>query len=117
MSKRVLIVEDEALVAMDIEAVVIAAGYSVAGPASTEVRALELLAKDSCDIALLDVNLGTGGTIDSVAQILTERNIRFAFVSGYARTGLPEKYRHVPLLSKPFDPAHLAAMLAKLSNS
>ena len=115
MPKTVLIVEDEVLVALDVEATVLGAGYLVLGPAHKESVALDLLQRQKCDIALLDANLGNGGDIVAVAQALQKRCIPFAFVTGYTRQDLPEPFRDVPLLSKPFYPVDLTALLDKLA--
>lgn len=115
MAKSVLIVEDEVLVALDIEATVREAGYVVVGPASRESAALELLESHPCDLALLDANLGPGGNVEAVATALRSRGIPFAFVSGYARDSLPPAFHDVQLLPKPFDPDQLKLLLARLA--
>ena len=55
---RILVVEDEALIAMDLQALLEEAGYCVLGPANTSEAALALIERDEPDVALLDVNLG-----------------------------------------------------------
>jgi CheY-like chemotaxis protein len=83
-----LVVEDELLVALDIESILSEAGMDVVGPASSAGEALKLIADSPPDAALLDANL-SGEPIDAVAQALSERGIPFAYVTGYGRESLP----------------------------
>lgn len=78
-------------------------GYKVVGPAGTVTRALELLALELVDGALLDVNLGGGERSYPVADQLLTLNIPFAFVTGYGNAGVDPKYADVAVLQKPFD--------------
>ncbi len=111
--KRVLVVEDEPLVAMDIEAQLAAAGAVVVGPATAVDRALQLIAEASFDVALLDANLG-GHAVDEVAAALTRRNIPFAFATGYEPETLPRSSRNVRVLAKPFNEDQLLSTVAGL---
>ena len=97
-----LVVEDEPLVAMDLEESLAAAGYDVVGPAGNLAHAKKLIAETAFDAALLDVNL-SGHPVDELAAALTQRNIPFAFVTGYGREALPHGFAHAVLLSKPFS--------------
>ncbi len=100
---RILVVEDEFLVAAQIEAILSGAGWRVIGSAGTLASAVTLARKSECDAAVLDVNL-RGERIDEVANILSERRIPFLFVSGYGRGNLPAKFReNVEFLAKPFS--------------
>jgi DNA-binding response OmpR family regulator len=102
-SASILVVEDEFLVAMQIEAVLREAGYSVIGPAGTLASAAKLARSAACDGAVLDVNL-RGERVDEVAAILSERGIPFLFVSGYGRENLPQAFRDgAEFLVKPFS--------------
>jgi CheY-like chemotaxis protein len=89
---NILVVEDEFLVAMQIEAVLREAGWSVTGPTGTLANAVKLARSAACDGAVLDVNL-RGERVDEVATILSERGIPFLFVSGYGREHLPQAFR------------------------
>jgi CheY-like chemotaxis protein len=100
--KRILVIEDEALLSMDIEASLIEAGYAVVGPAATVERARQLVAEERLDGALVDANL-SGNPVDDLVAALARRNIPFAFVTGYGRDALPEGFREAALLSKPFS--------------
>jgi two-component sensor histidine kinase len=100
--RRVLLVEDEPFVAMDIEAILADAGFEVVGPAGDHESAVELARNSDFDVALLDANLN-GRHVGAIAAELTRRNIPFAFASGYGREGLPEGFGDATLLSKPFS--------------
>lgn len=111
--KRILIVEDEPLLAMDIAGQLEDAGAFVIGPAGNAAAALSLIEQYRFDGALLDANLG-GHPVDDIAASLARKNIPFAFVSGYSRDSLPKSFNEVELLSKPFNATRLLATAAKL---
>jgi PAS domain S-box-containing protein len=98
---RVLVVEDEPLVAMDLEEGLTTAGYRVVGLAGNIEGAKRLIVDAGFDVALLDVNLA-GHPVDDLAATLTQMNIPFAFVTGYGREGLPRGFRDASVLGKPF---------------
>jgi DNA-binding response OmpR family regulator len=108
---RVLIVEDEMLVAMLIEDTVMDLGLEVVGPMMRLETALEAAANEAFDFAILDINLA-GKTSFPVADCLVERGIPFMFASGYGAAGLSERYRDAPIVQKPFAPHQLEAMLS-----
>ncbi len=84
---RILVVEDEYLIALDLDAALRAAGYRVIGPASDVSAALELLKADRPDAAILDVNLaGQWGT--PVAEVLQAMSVPFILASGYVAADL-----------------------------
>jgi two-component sensor histidine kinase len=98
---RVLVVEDEALPAMEIASVLGDAGFDVLGPAPSAEVAIRLLGEAArCDAALLDINLGSG-TSEPVAHELRSSGIPFIAVSGYSREQLPPVFADVPFMSKP----------------
>lgn len=100
--KRVLIVEDESFVAMLIEEMLIGLDMNPIGPASNVQEALDIISTQPIDMALLDVNLGNGETGFPIADVLMERGIPFAFVSGYAQASADPTYSAVATLQKPF---------------
>lgn len=104
--RRVLVVEDEPVVAMDVMAILQEAGCIVIGPAGTVTEARRLVETADFDTALLDANL-SGELVDELAAALTARNTPFAFVTGYGREGLPEAFRRATVLPKPFSPQQL----------
>jgi CheY-like chemotaxis protein len=107
---RVLVVEDEGLVAMLIEDLLEDLGCTVAGSAATLAEAMELVQRGGFDFALLDVNLA-GEKVAIVAEALDRRDVPFAFASGYGRTGLPVGFQNRPILQKPFHQRQLAAII------
>ena len=111
---RILVVEDEFLVAMQIESILTRAGWRVIGSAGTLSSAVSLARKSACDAALLDVNL-RGERADEVAEILFARGVPFLFVSGYGRGNLPAAFRQsVELIAKPFSDRTLVEAVRNL---
>ena len=108
---RILIVEDEMLVAMNIEDMLLALGHEVAGIAGRVGAALALAEEGGFDLAMLDVNLA-GETSFPVADLLRARGIPFLFATGYGIDGISEDYRSAPVLQKPFRSRDLAEALA-----
>jgi CheY-like chemotaxis protein len=111
--KRILVVEDEALLSMDLEASLAAAGCHVVGPAATVGTARKLITHEQCDAALLDVNL-SGHPVDELAAALTKHAVPFAFLTGYGREALPRGFGEAKMLGKPFSQHEVLAMLAQL---
>ncbi len=111
--KRILLIEDEPLVAMDVESTLTAVGCKVVGPAATLERAKLLIEESNCDAALLDVNLA-GQPVDELATLLTRKNRPFAFVTGYGRDALPFGFRGAVVLGKPFGADQLLATVEVL---
>ena len=100
----VLVVEDEALIAMDLQALLEDAGYRVLGPANSPAAAFALLENgNDPDVALLDVNLGRSDVF-VVANALASRKTRLIFLTGHTAQKLPPAHRHRPLLAKPYLP-------------
>ncbi|PWC34752.1 response regulator [Azospirillum sp. TSO35-2] len=103
---RILLVEDEPLVAMAIEDSLEVQNVVVIGPAGTVAEAMDLIAKGGIDAALLDVTL-RGERVDSVADALSSRNIPFVFTTGHGAAGLPTAHQDRPVLTKPFREAEM----------
>jgi PAS domain S-box-containing protein len=110
---RVLVVEDEPLIAMDIEERLLAAGGDVIGPAANPETARRLIAETSPDAALLDANLA-GSRVDDLALELRRRRVPFAFATGFGRDSLPPEFPDAPLLAKPFGTEELVQMVRAL---
>ena len=108
---RILVVEDETMVAMLIEDILDELGYTAIGPAARVAEALQILETEALDGALLDVNL-LGETSYGIADALAERGCPFIFTTGYGGAGLEEAYRDRPVLQKPFTRERLAEALA-----
>jgi DNA-binding response OmpR family regulator len=109
----VLVVEDEFLIAMDLELLLQRDGWRVLGPATTVVGALRLLAGERPDVALLDVNL-RGEPVTPVAEALRARGVPFVLASAYdGATQLPaEILVTAPNVGKPMNERRLLAALA-----
>ncbi len=108
---RVLVVEDDALIALDIARQLASAGFQVVGPAISVAKALKLIGEPGCDIAVLDVNLGDKETSEPIARELRARAKPFVILSGYARDEHPREFQGAPVLSKPTTPGELIATL------
>jgi len=113
MRKRILLVEDEPLVAMETESELASLGLEVVGPAMNIEDAKRMIAESAFDAALVDANLG-GRSAEEIAATLTRRGIPFAFATGYGREGLPERFRNAALLAKPFDANKLMEIVSDL---
>ena len=107
---RILVVEDEVLIAIEIEDTLLDMGCVVVGPAGKLSTALRLAADEMLDGAILDVNIN-GGTVFPVAEKLLERGIPFVLASGYSNWALPELMRNHPRLNKPYTTADLKTMV------
>lgn len=112
---RVLVVEDEPLIAMEIEEALTAAGCKVVGPAASLDKARARLQSDQFDIAILDANLG-GDPVDELAGALGARATPFAFATGYGREALPIEFQHRPILIKPFSNSELISLVRRMVN-
>jgi CheY-like chemotaxis protein len=109
---RVLIVEDETIIAMLLEDILTDAGCVVAGKARSVAAALDAVETLQFDVAILDVNL-RGRRVDPVADALMDRRLPFIFATGYGEAGLAERFRSITVLQKPFEPTPLLEMLAR----
>lgn len=109
--RRILIVEDEAIVALMIQDILVEAGATVIGPAGTVAAALALVAGESLDGAILDYRLADGTSL-AVADALSAGGVPFFFASGYDPNAIDRRYTRAPKLSKVFDREELLAMLA-----
>jgi DNA-binding response OmpR family regulator len=109
---RILIIEDELLIALMIEEMVRESGYRVSGVAHTIAMATREFAKRNYDAVLLDINIG-GRFHAETADQLVSYGIPFAFVTGYDYLVDP-RHEQIPVLQKPFMPEHLSAMLETL---
>ena len=105
-----LVVEDELFVAMLVEDMLGDLGCAIIGPIGSAMEAEAAARIEVFDFALLDVNLD-GETSFAAADVLRERRIPFAFVTGYGEQGVRLDLRDVPVLSKPIDPRLLAQVI------
>ncbi|MCS6625587.1 response regulator [Roseibacterium beibuensis] len=111
--RRVLIVEDESLVAMLLETILEDMGCVAVGPAATVDEGMKMAADaEPIDAALLDVNVA-GKQVFPIAEALKTRGVPFVFSTGYGESGLPDDWRGHPTLQKPFTEAAVRDALIK----
>jgi CheY-like chemotaxis protein len=111
--RRILLVEDELLVAMMVEDMLRDEGCAIVGPVGRVAPALKAAREESLDAAVLDINLA-GEAVYPVAKALAERKVPFVFTTGYERDALPAEHAHRSRLAKPFMPAQLIEKLLGL---
>lgn len=109
--KRVLVVEDELLVAAMLEDMLTDLGAVVVGPAATIAKGLSLVATEAVDAAVLDVNVG-GARIDPVAEALKARGIPAVFATGYGTEALPSA-GPADIVEKPYTQKKVADALVR----
>ena len=109
---RILIIEDELLIALMIEEICRAAGYRVSGVAYTVKMARDELAKRNFDAVLLDISVGGKRYPESADRLMAE-GIPFGFVTGYDYLVEP-RHGKIPVLQKPFTPVQLRGLLKTL---
>lgn len=112
--KRILVVEDSALVVMLIEGVIVDMDWEIVGPASRVAEAVTVAQDSAIDAALLDVNLDGEMSWD-VAAILQQRGVPFAFTTGYdSASMIPEGFAEQTIMNKPFSADEIRRTLQKL---
>ena len=111
--RRILVVEDDFLVATLLAEILESVGWQVVGPVAHLATALDAAASEGFDAAVLDVDLG-GHNVCPVAEVLHARRIPFVFVTGCGRETLPLLFRGRPHLGKPFAPRELIGTVARL---
>ncbi len=109
--KRILLVEDEFIVAAMAEDMLLELGATVIGPASTIAKALDLARTCAIDAAVLDVNMN-GERIDPVAELLQTRGVPIVFATGYAASPF-EAAHEALILAKPYSQEQLVQALAR----
>ena len=110
---RVLIVEDEPLIALGLEDVLIDAGFEIAGVAGKLDKALELIESGACDVAIVDANLA-GVSASPAAVALAARGLPFIVMSGYSREQLQDVFPGAHFIQKPCRPEALIETLNTL---
>ncbi|PWT91316.1 MAG: two-component system response regulator protein-glutamate methylesterase [Proteobacteria bacterium] len=108
---RILLVEDEALVAMMIRDILSDLGFVVVGPFSRLVGAMVAAVHDEIDAGIIDVNL-EGELVYPVADVLRARDIPFVFITGYGVESIDKRFAQVPMLKKPVQRELLQAIFA-----
>jgi DNA-binding response OmpR family regulator len=108
--RRILIAEDEPMLAITLQELLIGAGFQIAGVAGKVEKAVALVESDACDAAILDANL-SGVIASPVALALAARGLPFIMLSGYTPEQLPGAFSGALLLQKPCRPARLIQAL------
>jgi len=108
---KILIVEDQAMIAFLLEDVVLGMGHEVIGPATSGRQALALAQQGGFDGALVDYNLEAGSTSYEAAVVLIEAGIPFVFLSGCGETNDCPELQNVPLITKPFVLSDIEAVI------
>src|SRR5262249_985069 len=109
---RVLVVEDDFFVSLLFEDILTAAGCVVLGPVQRLADALDVAAKEECDVAVLDVNLA-GERVYPVAAILSGKNVPVIFVTGYGYDAIPSEYAEQLRIAKPFSAKQLNGAISR----
>ena len=109
---RVLVVEDEPLVAMLLEDMLSDLGCTVVAVAGAVAEAVGRANAAALDAAILDINLGSQSS-EPVAEALAARGVPFVFATGYGESGVPEAFRGRPALQKPYGMQDVARLLAQ----
>lgn len=113
---RVLVVEDQMIVAMDVEGMLVSFGCVVVGPVARLHCAIRMAHEEALDAAILDVNLD-GVSVDPLVQELQARGVPIILTTGYGASTLPVTLRDLPCLEKPITDTELEAGLNKLCGS
>ncbi len=103
---RVLVVEDEFLVALEVEAALEDFGCFVVGPFAKLTKALDAARSMPVDGAVLDINLN-GEMVYPLAELLAAKKVPFVFITGYTAADMPERFRPCRRLTKPLNPESL----------
>ena len=110
---RVLVIEDEALIAALVEDMLTELGATVIGPAATVAKGLALAESETIDAAVLDVNLNSE-SVDPIVDKLKALRVPFVFATGYGEAGVP-KAAGAPVIEKPYTREALANALARIA--
>ena len=110
---RILVVEDESLVAFLLEDMLEEMGCDVVASAARLAEGLEAAERESFDVAFLDVNLGGGDRSFAIARRLEERGLPFAFLTAYGATPVRDEFPAAPVVLKPFLKHDLEKALAR----
>lgn len=111
-TRQILIVEDEALIAMHLEDLLSEMGHHVVACLARVDEATTCAEQADIDFAILDINLG-GVKSFPVAEVLRRRRIPFVFASGYGSDGLAEEFRDEVTLQKPYEPRQLERVITE----
>jgi len=112
--RSILVVEDDAVMALGLTKILEDAGYRVIGPAATVAAAHACMAENRIDAALMDVNLGGDARAFPLAEVLVALRVPFAFLSGHPRELMPPHLHDRPFVAKPYGEAEIIALAKRL---
>ena len=112
---RLLVVEDEVMIASMIEEMATELGHRIVGLAASVEEAARLADETEFDAALLDVNL-QGRSVEAIADTLARRGKPFVFTTGYGERGIPPRFKDRPMLPKPYKIEELGEVLARIAH-
>ncbi len=115
VSVKVLVIEDEPIIAMDIEDILLSLGHRITGIARTETQALELAARERPGLILADVQLADGSSgLDAVGKILQQFSVPVIFITAFPESVLTgERPEPAFLISKPYMPDMVKAVISQ----
>lgn len=111
--KRALIVEDQMLIALDLEQILEEAGLKVIATVTSPAEALATLDRELPDVAILDVNLGDGNS-EPIGHALRQRGVPFIFATGYGDAGIGGDFADIPVVRKPYSRESILTELRRL---
>lgn len=114
-NRRILLVEDEVIIALAIEDMLINLGCEIVGPAFSLSAGQALAASEPLDAAVIDLNLGGESSV-SIAQTLQRRDVPFCFSTGYGSSVVPSGFQGRPVLQKPYTLESLARALEEMND-
>ncbi len=110
---RILVAEDEPILAITLQDILEELGHQVVGPAMRAAEALRFAEREPLEAAILDVNMGDGDSYPAAAA-LRHRAIPYVFATGYGREGMEPGHDGTLVLQKPYRPSQVAAALAAI---
>lgn len=114
--RRILIVEDDYFIASEVARAFQQHGADVVGPVPTLATAFEVVDSDQLiELAVLDINLH-GEMVYPLAEALESKGVPFVFATGYDASAVPDRFRHVPLLTKPANFGDIASELTRIGS-
>jgi CheY-like chemotaxis protein len=111
---RVLIIEDEYLIATTLAQMLTDGGHIVTGMVGSADKAIQMLDERQCDVAVVDANLA-GSCAAPIGTALRKRGIPFVVISGYSRQQLLASLQDAPFLPKPVDPVELLEVVSTIA--
>jgi DNA-binding response OmpR family regulator len=111
---RILIIEDEFLIARTLAQILTEAGHAVSGMAGSAEKAIALMDAGTIDAAVVDANLA-GSCAAPIGSALRKRGIPFVVISGYSKQQLLAGLQDAPFLPKPVDPVELLAVVSGMT--